>query len=49
MTETVLAAEVFDRYLALDLLQELDDLLVRKPRLIHVRFLAGIRTPLTLG
>ena len=49
VTETVLAAEVLDRHPALDLLQEPDDLLVRKPRLLHVRFLSGKRTLLTLG
>jgi hypothetical protein len=45
----VLAAQVFDRYAALDLLQKPDDLLVRKPLLLHVRFLSGKRTLLTLG
>jgi len=45
---TTLAAKVLDRHPALDLLQEPDGLLVRKPRLLHVRFLSGKRTLLTL-
>ena len=43
------AQQVVDRYAALHLPQERDDLLVPKPRLLHVRFLSGKRTLLTLG